>query len=177
MPASLVQAGFILVYQTRFNTSLQLHLLSFFSSLIMELGARPSHARRRLWGHKGAGSPPPLLACDAGQVCVIASVLPSSSIQSRAVTSGHAPGCRRADRATAGAAAGRWLEGASLQRCAWESMLLATLGVVAPLALSLYWEANFRRHLVQRQLAGKLAGDRPCAKQRVGPFWSFLLGV
>ncbi|CAL8464055.1 g3590 [Coccomyxa elongata] len=38
MPASLVQAGFILFYSVRCSIALQLHLLSWWSSIIMEFG-------------------------------------------------------------------------------------------------------------------------------------------
>ncbi|KAK9918309.1 hypothetical protein WJX75_003092 [Coccomyxa subellipsoidea] len=38
VPASLVQAGFILFYCVRSSTALQLHLLAWWSSIIMEIG-------------------------------------------------------------------------------------------------------------------------------------------
>lgn len=41
VPAALVQAGLILFYSVRYSTALQLHLLSWWSSIIMELGGFP----------------------------------------------------------------------------------------------------------------------------------------
>jgi hypothetical protein len=39
-PASLIHAGFVCMYQLRLDNTIALHLLSWFSSLIMELGAQ-----------------------------------------------------------------------------------------------------------------------------------------
>ena len=43
LPASLIHAGFICMYQLRLDSTIALHLLSWFSSLIMELGVQRSH--------------------------------------------------------------------------------------------------------------------------------------
>ena len=154
MPASLVQAGFILFYSVRCSIALQLHLLSWWSSIIMEFGAGTEDLVNNIANY---------LCLFVNKYCTDRS---SHWIRKIILTWFILTWNRTF-------LAGRWIEGVRPWRGVSESLVLMLLAVVFPAALSAYWESQFRRQLLQQdEIQQQL--DIDSLEQKVGP-WSFLL--